>query len=86
METGTDIYDSLECNRKWTPMKQMQARKKVEDHGAAKVGLPLALASHPFLNSIPISFRTSNCATRGMSNERETAAQKGKTIFRFNQF
>lgn len=30
METGTDIYDSLECNRKWTPMKQMQARKKVE--------------------------------------------------------
>jgi len=42
METGTDIYDSLECNRKWTPMKQMQARKKVEDHGAAKVGLPLS--------------------------------------------
>jgi len=23
-------------------MKQMQARKKVEDHGAAKVGLPLS--------------------------------------------
>lgn len=57
METGPDVYDSLECNRKWTPMKQMQARKKVKDHGPAKVDKYYALQpplNYPISVELPI--------------------------------
>jgi len=80
--TSTTPWSAIGNGRQWNKCKHVKKSKTTEQQRLYRLW-PLAI--QPFLNPIFISFGTSNCATCGMSNERN-GSRKGKTIFRFNQF